>query len=209
MTETHTLDTFTLGFQDNDADLHSEPVFCGMPMPGTDILIVDEDYRPVPVGESGEIILRSPSVLTGYYGRPEATAGALVGGWLCTGDMGRIDSGGALHYLGRNKEMIKTNGMSVFPAEVESLLLLHPDIASAAVVPKPDPDKGQVAAAFVTLEEGAETAPGPAGAEALRAWAAENMAVYKVPEVTILDEMPMTATGKVRKGVLFEKAEGN
>lgn len=205
MTETHTMDTFTLGFQHDDADLHSEPVFCGIPLPGTDILIVDEQYRPVAVGEQGEIILRSPSILTRYYGRPEATAESLVDGWLRTGDVGRLDERGALHYLARSKEMIKTNGMSVFPAEVESILLLHPDIGSAAVVPRPDTDKGQVAAAFVTLAPGAETGASPAGEDALRSWAKNNMAVYKVPDVTILDEMPMTATGKVRKGVLLDQ----
>lgn len=209
MTETHTVDTFTLGFQANDADLHSEPVFCGLPVPGTDILVVDERYRPVPIGQEGEILVRSPSVLTGYYGRPEATAATLVNGWLRTGDVGRIDSRGALHYLARTKEMIKTNGMSVFPAEVESLLLLHPDVASAAVVPRLDAKKGQVAVAFVTLVPGAGIGADPAGESALRAWSAGNMAAYKVPDVTILDELPMTATGKVRKGELFDTAQEN
>ncbi|WP_182358339.1 AMP-binding protein [Tomitella gaofuii] len=207
MTETHTVDTFTLGFQDDDADLHSEPVFCGLPMPGTDIVLVDGDGRPVPIGEEGEILLRSPSVLTGYFGRPDATADAIVDGWLHTGDVGRFDERGALHYLARAKEMIKINGMSVFPAEVEALLLMHPDVESAAVVPRPDARRGQVPAAFVTLAPGAQLTPDDAGAAGLRAWAAENMAGYKVPEVTVLDALPMTATGKVRKGDLFERVQ--
>ncbi|MEJ6550248.1 AMP-binding protein [Corynebacterium sp. USCH3] len=207
MTETHTLDTFTLGFQEDDADLHSDPVFCGMPLPGTDILIVDEAGQPVAPGESGEIILRSPSVLTCYHNNPEATAEAFLDEWLRTGDVGSIDAGGALHYLARNKEMIKTNGMSVFPAEVEAILRLHPDIATAAVVPRSHPEKGQVAAAFVTLTDDADIGHDTAGEEALHSWAALNMAGYKVPVVTIIDEMPMTATGKIRKGDLFETGE--
>ena len=209
MTETHTLDTFTLGFQDGDADLHSEPIFCGMPLPGTDILIVDEDGRPVPLGQNGEIILRSPSILTCYYNNPEATEKAFIDGWLRTGDVGSIDEGGTLHYRARNKEMIKTNGMSVFPAEVETIMRLHPDIDTVAVVPRSHPEKGQVAAAFVTLTEDADTEHGAAGEEALHAWAKLNMAGYKVPVVTIIDEMPMTTTGKIRKGDLFEKEENH
>ena len=208
MTETHTLDTFTLGFQDDDADLHSEPIFCGMPLPGTDILIVDEECRPVPLGETGEIILRSPSILTCYYNNPEATEKAFIDGWLRTGDIGSVDEDGTLHYRARNKEMIKTNGMSVFPAEVEAILRLHPDIDTAAVVPRSHPEKGQVAAAFVTLTADADTEHNADGENALHAWAKLNMAGYKVPVVTIIDEMPMTATGKIRKGDLFE-TEGN
>ncbi|MCD2097368.1 AMP-binding protein [Rhodococcus rhodochrous] len=200
MTETHTGDTFTLGFQDEDHDLHAEPVFCGFPVPGTDILIVDEQGVPVPVGESGEIIVRSPSILTAYYGRPDATAESIRDGWLYTGDIGRIDERGALHYLARTKEMIKINGMSVFPTEVESLLMLHAGVESVSVVPRPDPERGQVPVAFVVPADDSVTE------EALTAWARENMARYKVPDILLVAEMPMTATGKIRKGVLLERA---
>ena len=202
MTETHTADTITLGFQTDDEDLRSEPVFCGLPVPGTDVLIVDEAGAPVPVGQPGQIIVRSPSLLTGYYGKPDATADALRGGWLHTGDVGKLNDKGALHYLARNKEMIKTNGMSVFPSEVEALLMLHPAIQSAAVVPKPDPGKGQVPFAFVQLLPDRQVS-----GEELREWAARNMATYKVPTVEVLDALPMTATGKVRKADLFALAE--
>ncbi|NDK90460.1 AMP-binding protein [Gordonia desulfuricans] len=202
MTETHTADTITLGFADDDRDLDKEPVFCGLPVPGTDILIVDADGAPVPLGEEGEIILRSPSVMTGYHRNPEATAETLRGGWLHTGDVGKFSEEGAVHYLARNKEMIKTNGMSVFPSEVEALLMLHPAVERAAVVPKPDPARGQVAFAFVELVAGSAAA-----AEEIVAWARDNMAGYKVPEIEILDTLPMTATGKVRKGDLFSKVD--
>jgi fatty-acyl-CoA synthase/long-chain acyl-CoA synthetase len=204
MTETHTADSITLGFQDGDGDLHSAPVFCGLPVPGTDFLIVDESGAPVPSGGSGEILVRSPSVLTGYYRNPAATAEALRGDWLATGDVGMLDEFGALHYLARTKEMIKTSGMSVFPAEVEALLRLHPDVQAAAVVPKPDPGRGQVAFAVVELAAGAT-----ADADALTGWARRNMAGYKVPIVEIVEALPMTATGKVRKGDLLTRAENH
>ncbi|MGW1678255.1 AMP-binding protein [Saccharopolyspora sp. NPDC002376] len=200
MTETHTADTFTLGFQDGDRDLHADPVFCGLPVPGTDVLIVDDSGDPVPVGRSGEIIVRSPSILTGYYGRPDATAETIRDGWLHTGDVGRLDEWGALHYLARAKEMIKTNGMSVFPSEVEALLRLHPAIESVSVVPRPDRAKGQVAVAFVVVAEGTATS------DDLCAWAKDNMAGYKVPDFEIVEQLPMTATGKVRKGELLDRA---
>ncbi|GAB04721.1 AMP-binding protein [Gordonia amarae] len=200
MTETHTGDTFTLGFQDGDRDLLADPVFCGLPVPGTEILVVDEQGEPVPIGESGQIIVRSPSVMTAYYGRPDATADTLHDGWLQTGDVGCFDDWGALHYLARTKEMIKINGMSVFPSEVEALLRLHTGVGAVSVVPRPDPDRGQVPVAFVVPADPALTAPD------LRAWAKDNMAGYKVPEVILVEQLPMTATGKIRKGELLDRA---
>lgn len=203
MTETHTADTFTLGFQDDDRDLSADPVFCGLPVPGTDILIVDPAGVPVPDGDSGEIIVRSPSILTAYHDRPAETAETLRGGWLYTGDVGRIDEWGAIHYLARNKEMIKTSGMSVFPSEVESLLKLHPAVGGVSVVPRPDAARGQVALAFVVPADGAA---GQVSIEDLAGWARRNMAGYKVPDFVLVQALPMTATGKVRKGELFERA---
>lgn len=199
MTETHTADTFTLGFQDGDRDLTADPVFCGLPVPGTDILVVDAAGAPVPVGGTGEIVVRSESILTAYHGRPDATAEAIREGWLHTGDVGKIDEQGAVHYLARTKEMIKVNGMSVFPSEVEALLKDHPAIGSVSVVPRPDARRGQVPLAFVVPA-------GPVDLDELTAWARENMAGYKVPDFVVLDALPMTATGKVRKGDLFERA---
>ena len=200
MTETHTADTFTLGFQDGDRDLRADPVFCGLPVPGTDILIVDDDGAPVEVGGTGQIIVRSPSIMTRYLDNPDATASSLVGGWLQTGDLGRFDEWGALHYLARTKEMIKINGMSVFPSEVETLMRLHDGIEAVSVVPRPDTARGQVPVAFVVVADG-----GPDRA-ALDAWTRENLAAYKVPEIILVEALPMTATGKIRKGELLERA---
>ncbi|MHB9755390.1 AMP-binding protein [Streptomyces sp. BYX5S] len=203
MTETHTSDTNTLGFQSGDHDLRCDPVFCGLPVPGTDFMVVDfTTGEPLPLGERGEIVVRGPSVLTRYWRAPEATASALRDGWLHTGDIGALDEEGCLHYLGRDKDMIKVKGMSVFPTEVETLLAQHPDVLAAAVVAVDDPASGQRPYAF------ARTVPGSTLTGAgLKEWAAGNMATYKVPDVVeILDELPLTATGKIRKTELSVRA---
>lgn len=198
MTETHTMDTSTYGLQGDDWDVLGEPGQCGIPVPGTDVMVVDPATAEIlPMGERGEIVLRSPSILNAYWRRPDATAETIRDGWLHTGDTGFIDEAGCLHYLVRNKDMIKVNGMSVFPAEVESYLCRHEDVEVAAVVPRPDADKGQVPVAFVKPVEGREIDP-----EALRAWAKTQMATYKVPEMRIVDEYPMTTTGKIKKAEL-------
>lgn len=202
MTETHTSDTFTMGLQDGNRDLSAEPVYCGYPVPGTSIVVVDADLNPVPVGQEGEILVESPSVLTGYWRNPDATSEVLIDGWLRTGDTGRFDEVGALTYLARTKEMIKVNGMSAFPSEIEALLRMHPDVDTVAVAPRDDASKGQVPVAFVIPAAGSKP-----DAHELTAWARQNMAVYKVPEFVFVDQMPMTATGKIRKNELLEQAE--
>jgi fatty-acyl-CoA synthase/long-chain acyl-CoA synthetase len=203
MTETHTMDATPFGMDADDRDLRAEPVFCGVPVPGTDIAVVDfTTGRPLPLGEAGEIIVRSPSVMTGYWNKPEATALQLRDGWLHTGDNGRIDEDGCLHYLGRDKDMIKVKGMSVFPAEVELLLCAHPGVRTVAVVPASHPSKGQVPVAFVSPSGEASLDP-----EELRSWARQTMASFKVPVVEIVSDFPMTATGKIRKVELTERAQ--
>ena len=123
MTETHTSNTFTAGFQDDDFDLNNQPIFVGLPVPGAEFKITDfETGELMPLGAEGEIRVRTPSLLKSYWNKPEATAESLVDGWLRTGDIGTIDKDGFLHFLGRRKEMLKVKGMSVFPPEIEALL---------------------------------------------------------------------------------------
>jgi acyl-CoA synthetase (AMP-forming)/AMP-acid ligase II len=197
MTETHTMDTFSVGFQVGDYDLHSEPVFVGLPMPGTEIKICDfETGALVPLGQDGELCVRTPSLLKGYWNKPEASAAALRDGWLRTGDIGKIDPDGFIHFLGRRKEMLKVRGMSVFPAEIEALLGQHPAVLGSGVVGRQDPDKGQVPVAFLQVRAVDGTTP---GADEMAAWCRTRMATYKVPEIRIVDALPMTATGKVKK----------
>jgi fatty-acyl-CoA synthase len=204
MTETHTSNTFTAGFQDGDFDLISQPIFVGLPVPGAEFKITDfQTGELVPFGSEGEIRVRTPSLLKSYWNKPEATAESLVDGWLRTGDIGCIDTDGFIHFLGRRKEMLKVKGMSVFPPEIEALLGQHPAVLGSGVVGREDPDKGQVPVAFIQLKP---EAIGTTKAEDIRAWCAERMAVYKVPEVRIIQALPMTATGKVKKQELDASA---
>lgn len=197
MTETHTSDSFTTGMQDDDFDLKSRPTFVGLPVPGTEFKICDFDTGAIlPLGAEGEICCRTPSLLKGYWNKPDATAATIRDGWLHSGDIGVIDEQGYLHYLGRRKEMIKVKGMSVFPGEIEALLGQHPAVAGSGVVPRPDEERGQVPVAFVLLKA---EAGGGITAAAVEDWCRERMAGFKVPEVRIVAELPMTATGKVKK----------
>jgi long-chain acyl-CoA synthetase len=143
----------------------------------------------------GELWIRTPAVMDGYLDNPEETAAVLVDGWFRTGDLARVSSEGYVTIVGRVRERIKRGGYSIFPAEVESVLLAHPDVAEAAVVAMPDPALGEEVAAFVALRPGAV-----ADAEALITWCRERLAAFKYPRrVTLLDALPRSATGKVLK----------
>jgi len=197
MTETHTGDTTTRGMQSGDADL--EPgagTMVGVPMPGTDILIADfETHEFKPIGEPGEILVRTPSATKGYWRKPDATRDLFVhGNWLRTGDSGQLDERGRLRYLGRRKEMLKVNGMSVFPSELEVLMASHESIATVAVIGLPDEKRGQLPVAYVQLKSGDTTS-----AEALHEWCLNNMARYKVPTIRLIAALPLAPTGKVDK----------
>lgn len=198
MTETHTCDTFTAGLQDGDFDLRSAPTFVGLPVPGTRFKVCDfASGELLPLGAEGELCVRSPSLLHGYWRRPEESAGALRDGWLHTGDLGQITEQGFIRYLGRRKEMLKVNGMSVFPSELEAMLGQHPAILASAVVGRADQRRGQQPVAFVVLKPGSGES-----AASLLAWCGEAMALYKVPEIRLVESLPMTATGKVKKNEL-------
>ena len=192
LSETHTSDTAMPG----DAIRWGTH---GKPMPGNEIRIVDPvTGATLPAGESGEITIRGPGNFKGYLNKPEATAATLRDGWVHTGDVGRFDEDGYLTFLGRFKEMIKVSGYSVFPEEVEVILIKHPEVMQAAVLGKPDPEKGEVVCAFIVTRAGATLT-----AEALVTWARENMAAYKVPrDVRFIDALPATGAGKVLRRML-------
>lgn len=203
MTETHTSNTFTVGMQDDDFDLKQQPIFVGLPTPGNEFKICDFDNGEIlPLDAEGEICIRGVALLKEYWNKPEATAESIRDGWLHTGDIGTIDGAGFIHYLGRRKEMLKVRGMSVFPAELEALLGAHDAVLGSGVVGREDARAGQIPVAFVTLRPGAES-----GAEAIRDWLGERVAAYKVPEIRILDALPLTATGKVKKTELTKLLE--
>ncbi|MBA6420690.1 acyl-CoA synthetase [Pseudomonas neustonica] len=195
MTETHTCDTFTAGLQKDNFDLKSAPTFVGLPVPGTEFKVCDFATGDLlPLGSEGELCVRTPSLLKGYWNKPEASAEALRDGWLHTGDSGVITEQGFIRYLGRRKEMLKVNGMSVFPSELEAMLGQHPDILASAVIGRPDEQRGQMPVAFIICKPGSNSS-----AESLHAWCKSAMAIFKVPEIRLVDTLPMTATGKVKK----------
>jgi acyl-CoA synthetase (AMP-forming)/AMP-acid ligase II len=175
----------------------------GRPRPGFEICIVDEKDEEVVPGDAGEILVRGVSVLSHYLDDPEATDRAFTAeGWLRTGDLGVLDSTGCLRIVGRSKDMFIVGGFNVYPAEVENYLLEHPAVAQAAVVGTSDERMGEVGMAFLVLRPDATIT-----ADELIEWARTRMANYKVPRlVDFVDEFPLTATGKVRKGDLRDRA---
>ena len=176
----------------------------GRPRPGFEVRILDADAE-VPVGEPGEIVLRGPTVMKGYLDDPAATAEALSpDGWLRTGDLGVLDERGNLRIVGRSKDMFIVGGFNAYPAEIENLLLGHPDIAQAAVIGIPDARLGEVGMAFLVPRAGATLDP-----DAVIAWSREHMANYKAPRaVEVVDALPVNATGKVVKDELRARAAG-
>jgi long-chain acyl-CoA synthetase len=174
----------------------------GLPVHDTEQKIVDLETgeRELPVGEVGEICVRGPQLMLGYWNAPEATAAALRGGWLYTGDIGRIDERGYLTITDRKKEMIKYKGFGIAPAEIEALLFEHAGVLDVAVIGKPDPEAGEVPKAFVVRKDPALTA------ETLLAWARGRLAGYKtLHEVEFVEAIPKTASGKILRRVLKEE----
>jgi long-chain acyl-CoA synthetase len=201
MTETHAGNTFTLGMQNEDFDLNSTPIFVGLPVPGADLKICSfETGQVLELGAEGEICVHSPSMMKTYWNAADAFDASVKDGWLHTGDIGVIDDAGYIHYLGRHKEMLKVKGMSVFPSEIEAIVAKHPAVQGCAVIGTSDDTRGEVPVAFVVLREDFSERIDPA---ALEAWCSERMAFYKVPQIKLLDTLPLTATGKVRKDVLI------
>ncbi len=148
LSETHTIDTY-MPKGDIRWGTHGKAV------PGNVIRVVDPNTgADMPPGEQGEIVVRGPGNFAGYWNKPEATAKTLRDGAVYTGDMGRLDAEGYLTFIGRFKEMIKVSGYSVFPEEVESILVKHPAVAQAAVIGVPDVDRGEVVRAFLVLKTG-------------------------------------------------------
>ncbi|PWS49800.1 acyl-CoA synthetase, partial [Streptomyces sp. FT05W] len=165
----------------------------GVPGPDTLVRIIDEKGDDVPFGEQGEIAVRGPQVVSGYWNLPEATEAAFPDGELRTGDIGFMDTAGWLYVVDRKKDMINASGFKVWPREVEDVLYTHPAVREAAVVGVPDPYRGETVRAYVSLRPGAGTEPGE-----LTAYCRERLAAYKYPrEVEILAELPKTASGKI------------
>jgi long-chain acyl-CoA synthetase len=172
----------------------------GAPHLGTELRIRREDGSEAAVGEIGEITVKSPTVMAGYWNHPEASANTIVDGWLLTGDLGKVDARGLLKLEGRSKETIISGGSNIYPIEVENLLMSHPQVLEAAVVGLPDPEWGEVVAAFVVPAPGAVDL-----AALLDRHCLAGIARFKRPKIYhFRDSLPKNAYGKILKRVLVE-----
>ncbi|MBB6281698.1 fatty acid--CoA ligase family protein [Geobacillus subterraneus] len=184
----------------NPLDRPRKPGSIGTNIKNVENKVVNEYGEEVPVGEVGELVVRGPNVMKGYYKMPEETAAALRDGWLHTGDLARMDEDGYFYIVDRKKEMIIVGGYNVYPREVEEVLYSHPDVVEAAVIGVPDPDYGEAVRAFVVAKNPELTE------EQLIAYCRERLAKYKVPgEISFLEELPKNATGKILRRALKER----
>jgi long-chain acyl-CoA synthetase len=199
------------GLTETSPDTHHSPLETsqivlesgGVPVADTEQRVVDLETgeRTLPYGETGEIVVRGPQVMKGYWNAPGDTERVLRNGWLYTGDIGRINERGYLFIVDRKKEMIKYKGWSIAPAELEALLLEHADVEDCAVIGVPDPDAGEVPRAYVVPHPGCHLDP-----EALTAFVKARVASYKtIRQWQIIDKIPRTPSGKVLRRLLKEQ----
>jgi acyl-CoA synthetase (AMP-forming)/AMP-acid ligase II len=186
------------------ADMDAKPNAAGRPVWCVDLRIVDDQNRPVKVGDVGEVICQSPLATHGYYKNPEATNASFRDGWFYTGDLGYFDEEGFLFVAGRKKDMVKSGGISIYPLEIESVLYSHPAILEAAVIGVPDPDWGEAVKAVVVLKPQSLVT-----AADLISFCKERLSAYKVPKsVEFRSSLPHTEIGKVNKVKLREMIVG-
>jgi long-chain acyl-CoA synthetase len=187
----------------NPLDGRARTGMIGLPLPNTEVRVLDlETRRPVPQGERGEIVIRGPQVMRGYWKRPEDTAAVLSDdGWLYTGDIGIMDEDGFFRIVDRQKDVVITGGENIYPREVEEVLYQHPKVHEAAVIGVPHPVAGQILKAFVVLKPG-ETMD----RKELLQFCGDHLAKYKVPrQVEFRESLPKAATGKILRRALQEE----
>jgi long-chain acyl-CoA synthetase len=185
----------------NPSGAGNRPGTIGVPLPDTQAKVVDpvNGLREMPDGEAGELVVRGPQVMKGYYNNPEATAAALRDGWLYTGDMARRDADGYFTIVDRKKDIIKTSGFLVFPAEVEEVLRTFPGVAEAAVIGVPDPERGELVKALIVPRDGA------VNLVALEDHCRQHMGKHKRPrQIEVVKELPKNFLGKVLRRKLRE-----
>jgi len=167
----------------------------GLPFTGVEVKVVDSEERELPAGQVGELIVRGPNVMRGYYNLPQETTEALKNGWLFTGDMARIDEDGYIYIVDRKKDMIISHGMNIYPAEIERVIMQHAKVKETAVLGRPDKHRGEIPVCFIILKEGAELTH-----KEIIDYCKDKLANYKIPhQVKFIDEFPRTPTGKILK----------
>lgn len=198
------------GLSEAPTATHCNPIYgvnkegsIGLPFPDVDCKIVslDDGVTPLGINEIGELCLRSPQLMSGYWQMPTETANAIRDGWLYTGDIARMDEDGYFYIIDRKKELIKASGFQVWPREIEEVIAAHPKVKEVGVAGIPDPYRGETVKAWIVLKAG-ETAT----AEEIRAWCQDKLAKFKVPtHIEFRDELPKTMVGKVLRRVLVEE----
>lgn len=172
----------------------------GMPLPSTEMRVVDDQYNVLAQGQIGELQIKGPQVMKGYYNRPEETAKTIVDGWLCTGDIGSMDADGFFDIVDRKKDMILVSGFNVYPNEVEEVLASHPKIAEAAAIGVPDPKSTEAVKVFIVKSDASLTK------EEVKAFCKGNMTGYKKPKhIEFRDELPKSNVGKILRRVLKDE----
>ncbi|BCJ85453.1 long-chain-fatty-acid--CoA ligase [Effusibacillus dendaii] len=177
----------------------------GIPLPGTEARIVDLETgtRTLPIGETGELIIRGPQVMKGYWKMPDETAHTLRDGWLYTGDIARMDEDGYFYIVDRKKDMIIASGYNIYPRDVEEVIYTHPSVLETVVIGVPDEYRGETVKAFIVLKPG-QTAT----AEEIEQHCRQHLAAYKVPRlIEFRESLPKTAVGKILRRVLAEEAK--
>ena len=199
LTESSSAVTINSGQENAD-----RPDSVGRPLPVIDVRIVGDDGADEPVGSTGEVWIKGPHIMPGYWNKPEATAESITDGWLHTGDLGHVDADGFLYITDRAKDMIIRGGENVYSVEIENRLVEHPSILDAAVLGVPHPTLGEEVKAVVQLAPGASLS-----ADDVKAWVAETLANFKVPAYVdfTTDTLPRNASGKLLKNLL--RGEGD
>ena len=187
-----------LGKRQHDLSQPQRLASCGLPFADIDVALFDERCNGVATGEVGEVCVRGPHVMAGYWKRPDETAAAFAGGWLHTGDMGRFDADGYLYLVDRKKDMIISGGFNIFPREIEDVIAAMPGVAMVAVVGVPDDRWGEAVTALVIERPGHRVEP----AEVVRVVREKKGSMQAPKEVRIVDKLPLTALGKIDKKVL-------
>ncbi|MXZ68426.1 MAG: AMP-binding protein, partial [Acidimicrobiia bacterium] len=185
------------------------PGWMGRPYPGREVAVLDENGEPIEAGGIGEIAVRpgDPTGMLEYWGNREATASRLRNGWIMTGDQATINEAGYIRFLGRDDDMISSAGYRIGPAEVEEALVRHPKVAEVAVIPSPDPIRGQVVKALVVLADGAAGDEGLTSE--LQMQVKTQVAAYKYPRIIeYVDNLPKTTTGKLNRKLLAARESG-
>jgi long-chain acyl-CoA synthetase len=176
----------------------------GSPIDNVEMRVVDEHDRPLPDGEAGEICIKGPNVMLGYFNRPADTASAVVDGWFHSGDIGYRDADGYFYIIDRVKDMINAAGFKIWPREVEEVLFGHPRVKECAVIGVPDDHLGEAVKAFIVLKDGE-----PASTDEIVAYCREHLSSYKVPKhVELVQAIPKGATGKVLKKEMRQPRSG-